>query len=61
MSDFNSLVALSQEHKKPVFDLTDAELRQTGIVLERTQKSMTQFKEVYAEGADRIISIIGNG
>ena len=38
MSDFNSLIALSQKYKAPVFGLTDEQLGQTGIVLERTKK-----------------------
>lgn len=60
MSDFNSLIALSQKHKTPIFGLSDAQLESTGIVLERTKKSMHQFRELYSEGADRIIKIIEN-
>lgn len=60
MSDFNSLIALSQKHKAPIFDLTDEQLELTGIVLDRTKKSMHQFYELYSEGADRIIKIIEN-
>jgi len=60
MSDFNSLIALSQKHKAPIFDLTNDQLESTGIVLERTKKSMLQFHELYSEGADRIIKIIEN-
>lgn len=60
MSDFNSLIALSQKYKAPIFDLTDAQLELTGIVLERTKKSMQQFYELYSEGADKIITIIQN-
>ena len=37
MSDFNSLIALSQEYKAPVFDLTDAQIGRTGSVLENTK------------------------
>ncbi len=60
MSDFNSLIALSQKHKAPVFNLTDKQLKQTGIVLERTKMSMNRFYDLYSEGADRIIAIIAN-
>ncbi|MGA8573046.1 MAG: ParA family protein [Desulfobaccales bacterium] len=60
MSDFNSLIALSQKHKAPVFDLTDAQLEQTGVVLERTKESMQRFADLYSQGADRIIAIIEN-
>jgi hypothetical protein len=57
MSDFNSLIALSQKHKVPVFALSDAQLGQTGVVLERTRKSMLQFHELFAGAADRIITL----
>jgi cellulose biosynthesis protein BcsQ len=57
MSDFNGLIALSQKHSAPVFALTDAQLEQTGIVLERTKKSMHQFAEIFSGGADRIIAL----
>ncbi|MFZ0406569.1 MAG: AAA family ATPase [Cyanobium sp.] len=57
MSDFNSLIALSQKHKVPVFALSDAQLEQTGIVLDRTKDSMQKFRGLYSDGADRIISL----
>lgn len=58
MSEFNGLIALSQKYKVPVFELTDKQLEQTGIVLERTKKSMARFKKLFSDGADKIISII---
>lgn len=58
MSDYNSLIALSQKHKAPIFDLTDEQLERTGNVLELTQKSMQQFRELYSEGAERIMALI---
>jgi hypothetical protein len=61
MSDFNSLIALSQKHKAPIFDLTDKQLEQTGVVLEITKKSMRRFHKLFSVGADRIISIVENG
>ncbi len=60
LSDFNSLIALSQKHKSPIFNLSDKQLEQTGVVLERTKKSMHQFQELYSGGADRILKIINN-
>lgn len=58
MSDFNGLIAQSQKHSAPVFALTDAQLEQSGIVLERTKKSMVKFEELFSEAADKIISLI---
>lgn len=57
MSDFNGLIALSQRHNVPIFALTDAQLEQTGIVLERTKKSMIQFRELFSEAAEKIIKL----
>jgi cellulose biosynthesis protein BcsQ len=58
MSDFNGLIAQSQKHSAPVFALTDEQLEQSGVVLERTKKSMQQFEELFSEAADRIIKLI---
>lgn len=57
MSDFNSLIALSQQHKAPIFALSDEQLGQTGVVLKITKKSMRSFRKLYSEGADRIIAL----
>jgi hypothetical protein len=57
MPDFNSLIARSQEHQVPIFELTDAQLQQGGIVLERTKESMNRFKELFSEAAERVIAI----
>lgn len=57
MSDFNGLIALSQKHKAPVFDLTDKQLEQTGIVLARTKKSMKHFRELFSAGAEKVITL----
>ncbi|MCZ6653295.1 MAG: AAA family ATPase [Planctomycetota bacterium] len=58
MSDFNSLIALSQKHSAPIFELTDQQLGQTGTVLENTKRSMHKFRELYSDAADRINQLI---
>ena len=60
MSDFNSLIAMSQKHKAPVFLLSDEQLEQTGVVLANTKTSMNQFSKLFSDGAEKIISIIDN-
>ena len=60
MSDFNSLIALSQKHKVPIFDLTDAQLGYGGVVLEQAKEPMLQFRKLYSEGADRIMTLVEN-
>jgi hypothetical protein len=58
MSDFNGLIALSQKHQAPVFKLTDEQLEQTGIVLERTKNSMNHFRELFENAADKILRLL---
>ncbi len=58
MSDFNGLIAQSQKHNAPVFALTDAQLEQEGIVLERTKKSMREFEKLFSAAADKVITLI---
>ena len=60
LSDFNTLIALSQEHKAPVFDLSDHQLKKEGIVLETMRKSMNKFRDLFSDGADRIITLTEN-
>jgi cellulose biosynthesis protein BcsQ len=58
MPDFNSLIALSQEHQSPVFELTDKQLNQAGVVLKTTKESMNKFKELFSGAADRVLKIV---
>lgn len=58
MSDFNGLIALSQKHQAPVFNLTDEQIEQTGIVLERTKKSMEMFRELFDVAATNILKLL---
>lgn len=60
LSDFNTLIARSQEHNAPVFDLTDAQLEKSGVVLEKMKKSMENFRSLFSDGADRIITLTEN-
>jgi cellulose biosynthesis protein BcsQ len=60
MPDFNSLIARSQEHQVPIFELTDAQLDQVGIVLDTTKASMDRFRDLFSEAADRVLRIIDN-
>jgi cellulose biosynthesis protein BcsQ len=57
ISNFNSLIALSQEHRTPVYDLTAQQLRQKGIVLEKNQEKQTEFKKTFSDLADKIIAL----
>ena len=57
VSDFNTLIARSQEHNAPVFDLTDDQLEKSGVVLDAMKKSMNKFRDLFSDGADRIITL----
>ena len=57
MSDFNSLIARSQEYQVPIFELSDEQLEQVGRVLETTKDSMNRFKGLFKETAERVIRI----
>ena len=55
--DFNSLIAMSQEHQTPIFALTAEQIGQTGIVLERTERSRDNFRELFLDLADKTIAL----
>ena len=58
MPDFNSLIARSQEHQVPIFELTAQQLQQGGAVLENTQGSQEQFRALFQQAAERTIKVI---
>ncbi|KJV07045.1 regulatory protein [Elstera litoralis] len=58
MADFNSLIARSQEHQVPIFELTPEQLEQVGSVLASTQESQRQFAKLFDMAADRVIRVV---
>ncbi|WP_395665670.1 ParA family protein [Methylocella sp.] len=60
LGEFNGLIAQSQKHKQPVFNLTDEQLEQTGIVLERTKKSMRKFNTLFSDAATKVLTLVDN-
>ncbi|MGB6054311.1 MAG: AAA family ATPase [Burkholderiaceae bacterium] len=57
MSDFNGLIAASQQHQVPIYELTDAQLDQQGAVLENSKKSMEIFESLFKTCAERVIAL----
>jgi cellulose biosynthesis protein BcsQ len=57
ISNFNSLIAVSQEHRTPVYELTPQQLGQTGIVLENNQNKQGEFRQTFSDLADKIIAL----
>ena len=57
VQDFNSLIALSQEHQVPIYELTKEQTRQSGAVWDQTYKSMNLFREKFEECANKVITL----
>ena len=57
ISNFNSLIALSQEHCTPIYALTPEQLKQQGTVLELIQAKQAEFKTTFSDLADKIIAL----
>lgn len=57
ISNFNSLIALSQEHRTPVYALTPQQLKQRGKVLGNNQQKQEEFRKTFSDLADKIIAL----
>jgi len=57
ISNFNSLIALSQNHRTPVCALTPQQLGQKGIILEANQQKQEEFRKIFSDLADKIITL----
>lgn len=57
VSDFNSLIAISQDLSKPVFALTQDDIRNSGSVAINQLASVDGFNKIYAKGAEEIVII----
>jgi len=55
IADFNTLIAKSQDHKTPVFALTNAQFGHVGIVLAEDQRKRQEFYRVFEELVERVI------
>ncbi|MGD1717800.1 hypothetical protein [Dapis sp. BLCC M172] len=64
MSDFNSLIAISQNCQTPVFALTKEQIKQEGKhyrkVLKDTLQASSNFRDAFSNLADRIINLTSN-
>ncbi|MGL5062776.1 MAG: ParA family protein [Microcoleus sp.] len=57
ISNFNSLIALSQEHRTPVYALTPQQLGQKGIALQQNQQKQEEFRQTFSDLADKIVAL----
>lgn len=60
MSDFNSLIAKSQEHQTPVFELTSVQIGLGGDALKNTLTAQKTFRVAFSNMADRVIGLTSN-
>lgn len=61
ISDFNSLIAMSQKNRTPIFALSPEQIKQVGTVLERTIKSRDQFKTIFSDLANKVTTLASYG
>lgn len=57
VGDFNSLIALSQEHQVPVFALRAEQIGQAGAVWQQTKADMDKFEKAFSLCADRVFAL----
>ena len=57
ISDFNSLIAQSQKHNNPVFNLTDKQIEQGGEILKNMKISREKFKKSFKKLAKEIVTL----
>lgn len=61
VSDFNSLIAISQQLSKPIFALSDAEIKSVGKVFGHAEQTMIEsrnkFNEIFTALAERVIRL----
>ena len=53
VADFNSLIALSQEHQTPVYELTAGQIDQKGAVWTQTRANMDVFEKAFSDCAEQ--------
>ena len=56
--DFNSLIAVSQEHNKPIFKLSKKELDSQGVIYKKQLENQEKFANLFDDLADKICNII---
>jgi hypothetical protein len=54
VADFNSLIALSQEHQVPVYALTSKQTGQAGAVWDQTVESMGVYERAFSDCAEKV-------
>ena len=55
ISNFNGLIAIAQEHNKPVYSLSSNELNQNGKILQDYKVKMKEFEDLFSNLVNNII------
>ncbi|MGM7420785.1 ParA family protein [Cellulosimicrobium sp. CpK407] len=58
VQEFNSLLPKSQDYHVPVFELTDEQLDQVGVVLDGSRAQIESLKRIFELAADRVLSLL---
>ncbi len=56
--DFNSLIAVSQKHNKPIFELSKEELQWKGVTLQNALENQKKFLDLFNNLSDKVCNII---
>lgn len=57
VQEFNSLLPKSQDFHVPVFELTDEQLGQAGVVLEGSRAQIVSLNRIFSAMADRVLHL----
>jgi cellulose biosynthesis protein BcsQ len=57
VADFNSLIALSQEHQVPVYAITQEQAERSGAVWQQMEKDMHAYSDAFSQFAERIFKL----
>lgn len=57
VQEFNSLLPKSQEFRVPVFELTDAQLDQVGVVLDGSRRQIKSLQRIFSLMAERVSTL----
>lgn len=57
IANFNSLITFAQEHNKPVFSLTQEDIKQSGAVWTSSKEKIASFEKLFSDLADNIVSM----
>lgn len=58
IQEFNSLLPKSQDFHVPVYELTDTQLGQVGVVLEGSKAQIASLHRVFAQMASRVVALL---